>query len=303
MIESMKKYMKVGIVNFMAYPATIKGEGPVLEAAKKIAADDYFDAIELTWIKDNETRKQVANVVKTAGLTVGYGCQPRHLTTGLNINSLDEKVRMEALASLKEGVDEAYELGAVGCAFLSGKYEEAKKEEAFAALVKSTKELCAYAKSKGNLKIILEVFDYDFDKKSLIGPAALAKRFAQVIRAEYDNFGLMVDLSHIAQLHETVEEAILPIKDYIVHAHIANCVVEDPSMEGYGDLHPRFGFPNGVIGVDEIVHFLRVLMDIGFISEENRPIVSFEVKPWGDEDPDLVVANAKRALNLAWARL
>ncbi|MCC5466965.1 sugar phosphate isomerase/epimerase family protein [Pelosinus baikalensis] len=133
-------------------------------------------------------------------------------------------------------MDEAYELGAVGCAFLSGKYEEAKKEEAFAALVKSTKELCAYAKSKGNLKIILEVFDYDFDKKSLIGPAALAKRFAQEIRVEYDNFGLMVDLSHIVQLHETVEEAILPIKDYIVHAHIANCVVEDPSMEGYGDL-------------------------------------------------------------------
>jgi len=74
-------------------------------------------------------------------------------------------------------------------------------------------------------------------------------------------------------------------------------------MGGYGDLHPRFGFPNGVIGVDEIVHFLRVLMDIGFISEENRPIVSFEVKPWGDEDPNLVVANAKCALNLAWAKL
>ena len=37
--------------------------------------------------------------------------------------------------------------------------------------------------------------------------------------------------------------------------------------------------------------------------EEKRPIVSFEVKPWGDEDPDLVVANAKRALNLAWSKL
>ena len=303
MIESMKKYMKVGIVNFMAYPSTIKGEGPIIEATKKIAGDDYFDAIEVTWIKDNETRKQVADIVKTAGLTLGYGCQPRHLTTGLNINNLDEQGRLEALASLKAGVDEAYELGAVGCAFLSGKYEDDKKEEAFEALVKSTKELCAYAKTKGDLKIILEIFDYDFDKKSLIGPVQLAKRFAEVITGEYDNFGLMVDLSHIMQLHETIEEAILPIKDYIVHAHIANCVIKDAAMPAYGDMHPRFGFPNSAVGIDEVVHFLKVLMDIGFISEEKCPIVSFEVKPWGDEDPDMVIANAKRILNQAWAKL
>ena len=129
-------------------------------------------------------------------------------------------------------------------------------------------------------------------------PVGLAKRFTETIREEYDNFGLMVDLSHIMQLHETIEEAILPIKDYIVHAHIANCVTKDPAMPAYGDAHPRFGFPNSAVGVDEVVHFLKVLMDIGFISEERCPIVSFEVKPWGDEDPDMVVANAKRVLNL-----
>ena len=28
-----------------------------------------------------------------------------------------------------------------------------------------------------------------------------------------------------------------------------------------------------------------------------------EVKPWKDEDPDVVVANAKRVLNRAWAML
>jgi hypothetical protein len=44
-------------------------------------------------------------------------------------------------------------------------------------------------------------------------------------------------------------------------------------------------------------------MDIGFLNENDPPIVSFEVKPFGDEDPDLVVANAKRTLNEAWAKL
>ncbi|MCX7781762.1 MAG: sugar phosphate isomerase/epimerase [Negativicutes bacterium] len=303
MDEAMRKYMRVGIVHFMAYPNTIKGEGPIAETVKKIALDDYFEVAEVTWIKDPGVRNEVKKIAETAHLELAYGGQPRLLTTGLNINDLNEEGRQKALATLKEGIDEAYELGAAGFAFLSGKYQEDKKEEAYQALVKSTKELCQYAKSKGSMKVVLEVFDFDIDKKSIIGPAALAKRFAEEITQEYDNFGLMVDLSHIPQLRETAEEAILPVKDYIVHAHIGNCVVKDPSWPAYGDVHPRFCFPGGENDVDQLVEFLRVLKSIGFISKEKRPIVSFEVKPYGDEDPDLVIANAKRVLNLAWDRV
>jgi sugar phosphate isomerase/epimerase len=303
MIESIKKYMKVGLIHFMAYPNTMRGEGPIEETVRKIAVDSYFDAIEITWIKDPAVRAKVKKLLDSSHMTVAYGGQPRMLTTGSNINSLDEAKRLEALASLKAGIDEAYEMGAAGFGYLSGKYEEATKEESYQALVKSTRELCAHAKSKGNLKVALEVFDYDIDKKSLIGPVALAQRFAKEIRTEFDNFGLMVDLSHIPMIHETIEENLLPIKDYIIHAHMGNTVIKDPSFEAYGDTHPRFGFPNSENDVDELVEYLRTLMKIGFISEKNRPIVSFEVKPWGDEDPDVVVANAKRVLDLAWARV
>jgi sugar phosphate isomerase/epimerase len=303
MIESIHKYMKVGLIHFMAYPSCMRGEGPIEETLTKIAVDDYFDAIEITTIKDKEVRERAKKILDTSYLTVGYGGQPRLLTSGLNINDLNEEGRLKALANLKEGIDEAYEMNAAGFGFLSGKYTEDKTEEAYEALIKSTKELCEYAKSKGSMNILLEVFDYDVDKKSLIGPAPLAKRFAEEIRKEYDNFGLMVDLSHIPQIHETIEESILPVKDYILHAHMGNCVVKDPSMPAYGDQHPRFGFPNGEVDVDEMVEYLRLLKNIGFLNEEKRPIVSFEVKPFGDENPDIVVANAKRVLNLAWARV
>lgn len=303
MIESLRKYVKIGLIHFMAYPNCMKGEGPIEETLKKIATDDYFDAVEITWIKDKAVRDEAKKIIDTSYLSVAYGGQPRLLTTGLNINDLNEEGRQKALESLKEGIDEAYEMGAEGFAFLSGKYIEEKKEEAFQALVHSTKDLCAYAKSKGNMKIALEVFDYDIEKKSLIGPADLAKRFAEEIRKEYDNFGLMVDLSHIPQLHETIEESLLPVKDYIIHAHMGNCVTKDPSMPAYGDQHPRFGFPNSDVDVDQLVEYLKVLKEIGFFNENKRPFLSFEVKPVGDEDPDLVVANAKRVLNLAWAKL
>ncbi len=303
MNEPMRKYFKPGLIHFMAFPSTMKGEGPIVETVRRIAMDDYFDAIEITWIKDPAVRETVAGILETSHLTVGYGAQPRLLTTGLNINDLNEGNRAKAVATLKEGIDEACQIGATGLAFLSGKYEERTKEESYRALLASTRELCAYAKTKGKLRIILEVFDYDIDKKSLIGPAPLARRFASDIRPEYDNFGLLVDLSHIPMIHETCEQAILPVKDYLVQAHMGNTVIKDPGCTAYGDTHPRFGFPNGENDVAELTEYLRVLLKAGFLNPENPPILSFEVKPWGDEDPELVIANAKRTLNQAWARV
>lgn len=303
MNESIHKYMKVGLVHFMAYPGVIKGDGPIVETVKKIALDDYFEVIETTWIKDPEIRKQVKRIVETAHLELAYAGMPRQKITRQNINDLNEDLRLEALANLREGIDEAYEMGAQGFAFMSGKYSEDKKEEAYQALVKSTKELCAYAKSKGNMKIALEVFDYDIENYSLIGPVALAKRYAEEVRREYHNFGLMVDLSHLPQLRETPEESLIPVKDYIIHAHAGNAVVRDKSNPAYGDAHPRFGFPGSENDIDQLVAYLRVLLSIGYLNKKNRPIVSLEVKPIGDEDSDLVIANAKRVMNLAWDRV
>lgn len=303
MNEPMCQYFRTGLIHFMAYPSVGKGEGPIEETFKKIALDDYFEVAEIAWIKDKAIRQNVKKMIETSHMTVTYGGQPRLLTTGLNINDTEEGGRLKALATLKEGIDEACEMGATAFAFLSGKYTEAKKEEAYQALLNSTKELCRYAKERGNLTVALEIFDYDVDKKSLIGPATLAKRFAADVRKECDNFGLLVDLSHLPLLHETAQEALVPIKDYIVHAHMGNCVVRDPSLPAYGDAHPRFGFPQGENDVEELTEYLRVLMQIGFIAKGKRPIVSFEVKPFGDEDPDLVIANAKRTLNLAWAKV
>jgi hypothetical protein len=52
-----------------------------------------------------------------------------------------------------------------------------------------------------------------------------------------------------------------------------------------------------------VLDFLRVLKKEGFFDSEAPYVLSFEVKPWKDENPDLVVANAKRVLNRAWALL
>lgn len=303
MDQSIQSFMKIGTVVFMSYPEIIKGDSENIETIiKKIAADPYFTAIELTWIKDDDKRKKVAKLLDQSGLTVVYGAQPRFLTTGYNINDVDEDKRRIALASLKAGVDEAYELGAKGLAFLSGPFKEETKEDSFRALVASAKEICEYAKSKGDLFIELEIFDYDVDKKSLIGPTLYAKKFAEIIRRDYDNFGLLVDLSHFPLIRESAEESVVPIREYITHAHIGNAVTVE-GLPAYGDAHPRFGFPNSANKKEELIEFLRKLLAIEFLNKENPPILSFEVKPFGDEDPDVVLASCKRFLDEAWSQV
>ena len=300
MEKSMRRYMRVGTILHVSYKQLGSGEGPILECLKKIVTDPYFEVVEVAHMKDAEVRKAAADMIARGHMTSSYGGQGRMLGAGLNINDLNEEGRQKALASLKEGIDEAYEIGVEDFAFLAGRYEEETKEESFQALLKSTRELCEYAKSKGDMPVLCEVFDYDIAKKSLIGPVDLVKRYAETICAEYDNFGLMVDLSHIPMLHETIEESLLPVQQYIRHAHMGNTVIKSPECPAYGDEHPRFGFPNSENDVEELAAYLRLLLKIGFLNEKKRPIVSFEIKPFGEEDPEVCLANAKRTLDLAW---
>ncbi len=300
-MASMHRFMKVGLIHFMAYPATMRGEGPVVETLRSILVDDYFDAVEVTWIKDDQQRAQAKELLAQSHLTVCYGAQPRLLTTGLNPNDLDENGREAAEKTLLEAIDEAEYLGSKGIAFLAGKFSEEYKEEHYRQLIKTTSNLCAYAAKKG-MMVELEVFDFDLDKKSLIGPAPYAAQFAADMRNRFANFGLMVDLSHLPQTYETAKFAIRVMRPYITHLHIGSAVLEQGAV-AFGDTHPRFGFPNGVNDVQEVYDFLKVCYEEGLLDPDDPPVLSFEVKPWEGEDPKIVIANAKRVLNRAWAML
>ena len=302
MNESMLKYFKPGIVHFMAYPETIKGDGPVIETVKKILTDEYFHAIEVTVINDSEARKTVKKMLDTSYCTAAFGAQPILLVNKYNPNDLDEKKRTIAVEALKGGLDQASEQGIKGFAFLSGNYEENTKEEAYSQLIKTTKELCDYARPKG-IHVVLEIFDYDIDKKSLIGPSKLAAKFALDVKKTHSNFGLIVDLSHIPMYYESIEDAVMIIKDHLVHAHLGNTIIGNSEDEAYGDQHPTFGFPKSSNGVDDVVTYLKALFKAGYFDKPEPPILSFEVKPWKDQDSDIAVANFKRVLDLAWARL
>ncbi len=296
--------MKVGIVQFMAYPETMGGSGPVLETIGKIAEDEFFGAIEITTITDPAVRADVARLLAGAHMVVGYGAQPIQLSGKLDINALDREQRQKAIERLRAAIDEASEVGAQRFAVLSGPYPGAEHEsEAIKLLVDSLNQLCTYASSKGNMSVVLETFDRSIDKKSLIGPNALAVDVSKQVRRDHPSFGLMLDLSHLPLQFETPEHALTVARDHLVHAHIGNCVLKDRSHPLYGDLHPRFGVEGGENDVPELIEYLRVLRNIGYIGEGKQNVVAFEVRPHQGDTSAAIVANAKRTLMEAWARL
>lgn len=296
MKDSIHKYFQVGTIQWMSHPPV---KYPLLESIKTLVCDDFFDAIEITKIADDETRKQAKKMLEESHIKVCYGAQPRLLAPGLNPNDIDEEGRKKAVATLIEAVDEAEYLGSKGIAFLAGKWQMETKDQAYEQLLKTTREICDYA-AKKDMIIELEVFDYDMDKSSLIGPATYAAKFAADMCMTHKNFGLLVDLSHFPTTYETSEFVIRTLRPYITHFHIGNAVVKK-GFQAYGDKHPRFGFPNSANDVQELVDFFNILKSEGFFRADNPYVLSFEVTPFGDEDGDIIIANTKRVINRAWS--
>ncbi len=310
MQDPLEAYCYVGIVHPMAFPQCLGGEGPILETIAQIARDPFFSAIEVTWIKEQKLRAQAAELLATSGIEVIFAAQPAMVQQGLSLCSLDAAKRKQAVDGAKGLIDQAYELGAALMAVLSGPDPgEADRPKATEALVDSLQHLCSYAQEKAEdrmLSISLENFDRDIDKKQLIGPTKEASQVAEAVWGEYSNFGLTIDLSHLPLLQERADESILAAVDHLIHTHIGNCVVGDPKHAAYGDMHPRFDVPGGAVGVEEVKRFLEALVYAGYFKRNTpttMPVVSFEVRPAASEQPELVIANAKRTLTHAWAKM
>lgn len=301
MDRPMEAYFHLGLVHFMAFPGLAGGEGPWEETVRQVALDSFFTGLEITHIADAATRDRVRDLLRLAGLTVGFGAHPIILGEKLDLNALDESVRQAAVARLLPLIEEALHMGAKSFVVLSGRDPgDELRPRAVEALVKSLGRLCAHSRAVGGPMVVAELFDRAVDKCCLLGPAELGRAVAQAVRSDHPNFGLMVDLSHIPLLGESPAQALIPVKDYLAAIHLGNAVV-DVDCAGHGDNHPIFGSPGSLNDLPQMVEFLRTLVEIGFLNGQRRPLVSFEIKPLPGQDPLVVIANAKRMLAQAWA--
>lgn len=300
----------MGLIHFMAYP-NAKSEEEILSTVKKVLNDEFFQVIEVSALVEEDVLKKIGKMCEVARVELLLAAQPLVLSKKLNLNSLDEEERRLAVEEIKKAIDKAYSAGAKAIAFLSGKMPEKDHiEPAKQKLVESLREICDYAKEKSKqygytLAVNLEVFDYSVEKNALVGPAPIAFEIASKVKSFHDNFGLTIDLSHQPLVFEDSFYTLSLLSAFVTHIHVGNAVLET-GHPAYGDQHPRFGIKDGLNDVEELIYFLKALVKIGYFERKfatERPVISFEVKPLPDEDPDLVVANAKRTFLTAYAKL
>ena len=202
---------------------------------------------------------------------------------------------------IKKCIEEAAYLGTKGVAVLSGPHPGREFEsEAIQKLLQSLDELCNYSQ-KYNLQFELESFDFDIDKKCLIGKSTVAADIAREIRKKYSNFGLILDLSHFPIQFEQTKDALKNCASYTTHLHIGNCVLKDKSHPAYGDQHPRFGVDGGENDVEQVREFFTALFELGWLKDEkigskDKPIISFEVKPMAGERSSICAGKFNKSI-------
>ncbi|MBN1867167.1 sugar phosphate isomerase/epimerase [Candidatus Sumerlaeota bacterium] len=298
-----RQNLPLGIIHFMLFPETMRGQGPVVETLKSLVEDPDFRFLEVTHIEDSGARAEAAAMLRESGKGYAYGAQPCLLSRKQDLNHPDAATRMEAVDTVKRAVDEAAEIGAGVLAFLSGKDPgPADRPAARGRLRESVLSICAHTRSADpEMRVILETFDrVPFGKNALIGPTREAVEFAELVREEFPDFSIMLDLSHLPLLSESPLPALEAARDVLGHAHVGNCVMRWADHPAYGDEHPMFGIAEGENGAGELAEYLDALARIGYLNAVAPRPVSFEVKPMPGQKAAEVLANAKQTLDEAW---
>lgn len=294
--------MRVGLLHIMTLPKSTTGPAEYTKTLERILFDPYFGAVEINPPADKGMISEVRDMLKKSDFDVILSGARTLYTNDLDLNSLDETERMKAVDAIKSVIEMAAELEVHKVHFVSGKQVSSiyERPKAIKVLIKSLKEICSFAEKVKDIEITFEIHDYNIDRKRLIGPSIDARRVAKAIRKDFDNFGLMHDLSHFPLIRETSYSALNTVKKYLNHIHVGNCVVRDKSHYRYGDTHPMFSISEGEIGAEELAEFLEVLFAIGYLKEGSKPSISIEILTWEGEDPEDIISNAKETLNKAW---
>jgi len=308
---SWRNRVRLGVIQVMMFPDAPGNAARTLETARQILMDDFFGVLVVGRM-DDETMKAVKSMAQDAHVQLAINAAPVILGGKHNLASLNEDARRSAVEDLKKSVDDAYLLGSPVVEVLDGgkSYPGAEREaQAVDQLVRSLKDLCAYSASKAGDRpvwIALETFDRAVDKCSLVGPSSLAVEVARRVRAEHPHFGLTIDMGHLPLIGEGYRESLRTAGEFLVHAHLGNCILGDTAHPFYGDSHPGFGMVGGVADVPELTEFLSALREIGYFEKmlpTGMPWLTFEVKPQPGQLPEMLIANCKRSFEEAWARL
>jgi sugar phosphate isomerase/epimerase len=307
-MDQLEKTASIGIVLPKLFPFTQSHPEQMISNLLTILEDPFFTAVEVSYIADKEARELAAKYMQYSCVEIIFNGGDAFRQLNLNLSSLDSAARNNSIEQCKTLIDHCYGMNAKIMHIVTGKFEgEDSKQQNINAFIASTMELCKYAKEKAEtyeLCISLEIGDRHVDRKYLLGPTHEAVHAARMIRSEYNNFGLLLDQSHLPLMGEDPHKSLWLAKDYLTHIHLGNSYLRDRQAPYFGDKHIPFGVKDSEVSIVELTKFITTLQDIEFFKSPKptrKPVMTFEVGCLENESPNLVIANIKRNFLEAWA--
>lgn len=304
------EFFHLGLVVQAFFPEARERKSPALEITRKLAADPFFQALEISGVEGPALRKELAQVVRASGKTLVFSGGSYCRTGGHNLHDLEENKREKAIHHVKKIIDEAHDYG---CRVLYVMGFEAPApqdcDRARESFARSLAELSGYARGKNPsapLAVSVENFYRLTDTPFLMGPTLEFADMLRDLRRQHPNLGLTFDTSHILQLKEDLASTFSRVQEVIAHIHLSNCLIKDRSSPFYGDKHPPYGLPGSEIGIPELSGFFRKLKAQGYFSRAfptGKPVLSLEVITPPGQTPGETLAEAKEALQKAWAEV
>ncbi|MEC0236159.1 TIM barrel protein [Paenibacillus kribbensis] len=294
-MENWRDKLEISIVHPGLWPASASDVREWEHSVRAILEDPFFERIEVAPIADQQRRRQFNGWLRIANMKASYLLQPLIFGKEYDLQSSDTAERTFAVNRIIEAMDEAVESGADRVAVISGPKDPKEETEDQLDRLCESLLLLDEAAAERKLQLDLELFDTTVDKKRLFGESTMAAKLMGRLGRQTASLALLVDLSHVPLLEETIEDTVFNTKAWLGHVHIGNCSTKRDDGR-FGDKHPYFGYPNGCHSVAEVSRFLQALHNVGYLTLERKAGLGIEIMAEADEEPGMLIAGAKRTL-------
>lgn len=299
MKNNIRDYARIGLVHHLLYPkCTTDPDDHVATLGEFVKRND-IETLDCCIPYGEDRRSKIIPVVRDCGKEVVYAMHlfpMRKISLGTTCPQEQGLIRLVA----EEQIRMAVAIGATGFIFPSGADVPADRDAAKQAFGRFCRWFAGELKAHG-ITAMLEPFDRTFDKKYLYGSSEECVELIESLKPDVDNFGIELDMAHVPLMGESFEHAIRVCAPHLRRVHLGNCVMRDSSNPWYGDNHPPVGIDGGEIDVAQLARILELLLEVGYLSVENRGALIFEMQPFPHRSVDYTVSDNLQRLDKAWS--
>lgn len=244
-----------------------------LRGASELIGVDALDC--WVWRGEERSREEI-RILRDSWKIIHYNIGDRFGEEICRPASPVKSEREHAWSCIMRELSFALELGSKKIVFAGGPDYPDDRDSAKERLAEFVRNMACQLPP--DVTLALEPTDRDMDKYFLFGPVEETADFIRALRDRGINIGMLLDMGHIPLMHESLASAVEKAGDTLVHIHLGNCLLSDPTHPLYGDRHVPWDAAGSEYTGEDGVRYLRILRGAGYFAHENAT-ASFEMRP------------------------